>query len=229
VWFSLAALLAVAVLLGVSRWYHARASHLVRTRKGVPADTGTLPGAKVATAIVILLLLIFSKNFYTASLSNYYTFYLIDRFHLSVQQSQIYLFLYLGSIAVGSMIGGPLGDRFGRKYIIWFSVLGALPFALALPFANLVGTGLLTVMIGMIMASSLPAIIVYAQELVPARIGMISGLFYGFAFGMGGLGAAVFGELADMTSIDHVYSLCSYLPAIGIVAALLPDLRKSMA
>lgn len=127
------------------------------------------------------------------------------------------------------MIGGPLGDRFGRKYIIWFSVLGALPFALALPYANLLGTGLLTVAIGMIMASSLPAVIVYAQELVPARIGMISGLFYGFAFGMGGLGAAVFGEVADLTSIDHVYRLCSYLPAIGIVAALLPDLRRSMA
>jgi MFS transporter, FSR family, fosmidomycin resistance protein len=181
--------------------------------------------------VLILLSLIFSKYFYLASLGSYYTFYLINKFHVSVQSAQINLFLFLGAVAAGTIIGGPVGDRFGRKYVIWCSILGVLPFTLVLPYSNLFWTRILSVVIGLILASAFSAILVYAQELLPGNVGMISGLFFGFAFGMGGIGAALLGQLADRTSIDFVYRVCAYLPAIGLLTAFLPNLetRKQAA
>jgi FSR family fosmidomycin resistance protein-like MFS transporter len=186
-----------------------------------------LPGKKVWMAMFILMLLVFSKYFYIASLTSYYTFYLISRFHVSVESAQLHLFVLFGAIAAGTLVGGPIGDRIGRKYVIWCSILGVLPFTLLLPYANLFWTGVLSVVIGVIIASAFSAILVYAQELVPGRIGMISGLFFGFAFGMGGIGAAVLGKLADMTSIVYVYHVCAYLPAIGLLTGLLPNIEPS--
>jgi FSR family fosmidomycin resistance protein-like MFS transporter len=174
----------------------------------------------------VLVVLTFSKFFYLASLSSYYTFFLIHKFGVSVQQSQLHLFVYLAAVAAGTFFGGPLGDRFGRKMVIWFSILGALPFALALPYANLFWTGVLSVTIGLIMATAFSTIVVFAQELVPGRVGMISGIFFGIAFGMGGIGAAVLGLLADKTSIDFVFKFCSFVPAIGLLTIFLPDLRR---
>src|ERR1019366_2954382 len=168
----------------------------------------------------------FSKYFYLASLVSYYTFYLISKFHLPVQRAELQLFVFLGAVAAGTIVGGPVGDRFGRKYVIWVSILGVLPFSLMLPHANLFWTGVLTVLIGLILASAFSAILVYAQELVPGRVGMISGLFFGLAFGMGGLGAALLGRLADSTSIYFVYQLCAFLPAIGLLTGLLPNLDR---
>ncbi len=191
-----------------------------------PADAGHPPG-KVAVSVAILLLLIFSKYFYLTSINTYLTFYLIHTFGVSVQSAQMHLFLFLGAVAAGTFMGGPLGDKFGRKYVIWFSILGMLPFTLMLPYANLFWTGVLTVIIGVIMASAFPAIIVYAQELLPGKLGMISGLFYGFAFGMGGIGAALLGELADATSITYVYKVCAFLPLIGLLTVLLPNLKTA--
>jgi FSR family fosmidomycin resistance protein-like MFS transporter len=226
-WFSLAALLAIILLARIGAWYKGRAgasagkgraSHIAH---GVP-----LPSRKIAVSLAILLALIFSKFFYTAGLTNYYTFYLIERFGLSVQSAQIYLFIFLAAIAAGTVIGGPVGDRLGRKFVMWFSILGALPFTLALPYANLFWTSILTVLIGLITASAFSAILVYAQELVPGRIGMISGLFFGLAFGMAGIAAAALGHLADLTSIDYVYKVCSFLPLIGLLTAFLPDIEK---
>ena len=176
-------------------------------------------------ALSVLLCLIFSKYFYLASLTSYYTFYLISRFHLSVQSAQIHLFMFLGAVVAGTLIGGPVGDRIGRKKVIWGSILGVLPFTLMLPYANLLWTGVLTVVIGLVLASAFAAILVYAQELIPGKVGTISGLFFGLAFGMGGIGAALLGRLADHTSIIYVYRVCSFLPAIGLLAAFLPDLR----
>ena len=181
--------------------------------------------AKIVLSLLILVFLVFSKNFYTASLNSYYTFYLIQRFDLPVQTAQLYLFLFLAALAVGTLFGGPIGDRFGRKYVIWFSILGILPFTLALPYADLFWTGVLTVFIGLILSSSSPAIIVYAQELVPGKTGTVSGLFFGLAFGIGGLGAALLGQLADLTSIEFVYQVCSFLPALGLLAVFLPHVR----
>jgi FSR family fosmidomycin resistance protein-like MFS transporter len=173
-----------------------------------------------------LVALIFSKFFYLASLTSYYTFYLISRFHVSVRSSQIHLFVFLAAVAAGTIIGGPIGDRFGRKYVIWCSILGVLPFTLLLPYASLFWTGILSVVIGLVLASAFSAILVYAQELVPGRIGMVSGIFFGFAFGMGGIGAAVLGKLADVTSIAFVYHVCSFLPAIGLLTGFLPNIEK---
>jgi FSR family fosmidomycin resistance protein-like MFS transporter len=183
----------------------------------------------VALTISILLVLIFSKYFYTASLNSYYTFYLIQKFHLSVQQAQIFLFLFLGAMALGTFLGGPIGDRIGRRYVIWGSILGVLPFTLALPYANLVMTGVLSVAIGLILSSAFAAILVYAQELLPGKVGTVAGLFFGFAFGMGGLGAALLGNLADHTSITFVYRLCAFLPALGLFAYFLPRLGEERA
>jgi FSR family fosmidomycin resistance protein-like MFS transporter len=177
-------------------------------------------------AMAVLLALIFSKYFYLASLTSYYTLYLISRFHVSVQNAQVHLFVFLGSVALGTIVGGPLGDRFGRKYVIWASILGVLPFTLLLPHANLYWTGVLTVPIGLILASAFPAIIVYAQELLPGRTGTIAGLFFGLAFGMGGIGAAVLGELADSIGIGPVYSICAFLPLIGLLAGFLPNVDR---
>jgi MFS transporter, FSR family, fosmidomycin resistance protein len=224
-WFSGAALLAIAILWRVGTWYRdhglARAKHAIAR-----AAQSTLPPAKVRMSLAILVILIFSKFVYLASLSSYFTFYLIHKFHVSVPSAQIHLFIFLAAVAAGTVMGGPLGDRFGRKPIIWFSILGALPFTLAMPFANLFWTSVLSVCAGLVLSSAFPAMVVYGQELLPGRVGMISGLFFGLSFGMGGLGAAVLGVLADRTSIDFVYSVCAFLPAFGLLAVFLPDLRR---
>ncbi|MGA2961438.1 MAG: MFS transporter [Candidatus Korobacteraceae bacterium] len=225
-WFSVAILVAIMVLTYVSGWYHSHRTATAASLVKQPAIQSPLPPRKTLIAILILLSLLFSKFFYLSSLSSYYIFYLITKFHLSVQNAQIYLFVFLGAVALGTFVGGPIGDRIGRKYVIWFSILGVFPFTLALPYANLFWTGILTVFIGLILASAFAAIIVFAQELLPNRVGMISGLFFGFAFGMAGVGAAVLGKLADMFSIGFVYHICSFLPLIGLLAAFLPDLRK---
>ncbi len=229
VWFSLLALLAMAVLLTVARWYQANHPPAGRRARASTVIRTGLSRGRVTLALAILMALIFSKYFYTASLGSYYTFYLIHKFHVSVQSAQVHLFLFLGAMAVGTLAGGPIGDRFGRKYVIWFSILGVFPFTFALPYANLFWTGILTIVIGLILSSAFSAILVYATELVPGRVGMIAGLFFGFAFGMGGLGAALLGWLADATSIEHVYRLCSFLPAIGLLAVLLPNLEAGKA
>jgi FSR family fosmidomycin resistance protein-like MFS transporter len=225
-WCALLALLGIAVLWKIGRW------HLIQrlAMSAVPARSSSAvhrsPHTRrhVGVSLTILAALIFSKYFYLASLTSYYTFYLISRFHVSVRTSQVDLFVFLGAVAVGTILGGPVGDRFGRKYVIWGSILGVLPFTLLLPHANLFWTSILTVLIGLILASAFSAIVVYAQELVPGRVGLISGVFFGFAFGMGGLGAFVLGRLADGVGIEAVYRLCAYLPAIGLLAAFLPDL-----
>jgi len=222
VWFSAAALLAIFVLLQVGHWYKDHGVARLKQKKPSGAFVISEQSPQVRLAVGVLLVLIFSKYFYMASLSSYYTLYLIDRFHVSVQQSQMLLFVFLGSVAVGTIVGGPIGDRIGRKYIIWISILGVLPFTLILPHANLFWTAVLTVPIGLILASAFPAIIVYAQELMPGRTGTVAGLFYGFAFGMGGVGAAVLGRFADLTSITFVYQVCAFLPLLGLLAAFLP-------
>jgi MFS transporter, FSR family, fosmidomycin resistance protein len=224
---AIAALVAMALLFAVGRWYAAHLSAL-RSRSSAAADVHRIGPSRrrVVIAISILLLLIFSKYFYLVSLSSYYTFYLIDRFSLSVPTAQLALFVFLGSVAAGTVAGGPIGDRIGFKAVIWVSILGVLPFTLLLPYMNLFWTIALTIPIGFILASALPAIIVYAQELLPSRVGTVAGLFFGFAFGMGGIGAAVLGRLADATSIEFVYSVCSYLPIIGLLTGFLPNLSK---
>jgi len=220
-WFALPALLGIVLLLQVSRW-HAQ-HHTVAVHRGpVPATAATYSRRVVLGAIAVLLSLIFSKYFYVAGISTFYTFYLIDKFGLSVQSAQVHLFVFLFASALGTLVGGPLGDRIGRKPVIWFSILGVAPFALMLPHADLFWTTALTIVIGLVLSSAFSAIVVYAQELVPGKVGMVSGLFFGFAFGMGGLGAAVLGVLADHTSIDFVYRTIAYLPLLGVVAALLP-------
>ncbi len=223
-WFSAAALVAITILSRVGAWYKA---HLPARKARVRAQASdpSLPSRKIALAIAVLLALIFSKFFYLASISSYYIFYLISKFHLSVRDAQLHLFLFLGAVAAGTIIGGPVGDRIGRKFVIWWSILGVLPFTLLLPHANLFWTGVLTVIIGLILASAFSAILVYAQELVPGKIGTISGLFFGLAFGMGGLGAALLGQLADATSITFVYQVCAYLPALGLLTAFLPNVE----
>ncbi len=220
-WFSLAVLLAIVILIRVGGWY--KGHHLARPMKRATGKYSTLSRGKVTASIAILIALIFSKYFYLASISSYYTFYLIAKFHTPVRDAQLYLFLFLGAVALGTFAGGPVGDRIGRKYVIWASILGVLPFTLMLPYANLFWTAVLTVIIGLILASAFSAILVYAQDLLPGRVGMISGLFFGFAFGMGGIGAAVLGKLADATSIGYVYKVCSFLPAIGLLTAFLPN------
>ena len=216
-WFIVVPLVGMALLTWVGRWY---AAHLGERRK-VAANPAPLT-RKQWISIAILLVLVFSKNFYMASLQSFYTFYLIERFGLTIQSSQIYLFVFMFAVAAGTFFGGPLGDRFGRVIVIWVSIVGVLPFSLALPFANFYWTVALTAVIGFVMASSFPAILVYAQELAPGRVGMIAGLFFGFAFGTGGLGAAALGVLADHTSLDFVYRICSVLPAIGVLMAVMP-------
>jgi FSR family fosmidomycin resistance protein-like MFS transporter len=224
-WFSVIALLAMVILWRVSLWYRDHRARMAARPKQPPLRVD-LPRRKVAVALTVLVLLVFSKHFYLTSLSSYYTFFLIEKFHVSVQAAQIYLFVFLFSAAVGTFVGGPIGDRFGRKYVIWGSILGALPFTLALPYVDLPWTVGLTVIIGLVISSAFSTIVVFAQELVPGRVGMISGLFFGLAFGVGGLGAAVLGQLADWTSIEFVYKVCSFLPAIGLLTAFLPNLKR---
>ncbi|HEU5304802.1 MAG TPA: MFS transporter [Gemmatimonadales bacterium] len=225
-WFGAAALVAIALLWSVGRWYTVHHAPGRSGHRPTPSRS-PLPPAKVRTALAVLIVLVFSKYIYLASLGSYYTFYLISRFGVSVQSAQLHLFLFLGAVAAGTIIGGPVGDRIGRKYVIWGSILGVLPFTLALPHANLLWTGVLTVVIGVILASAFSAILVYAQELLPGRVGLISGLFFGFAFGVAGIGAAVLGWLADVTSIEYVYRICAYLPALGLLTALLPEIEAS--
>lgn len=224
-WFSLLALLAIAILISVGKWYNQN-MHRIRPKKTLAQNNeqGRLSRNKIALSIGILLVLIFSKYFYLASMSSYFTFYLIDKFGLSVQSSQLHLFIFLAATAVGTFFGGPLGDRLGRKYVIWFSILGAAPFTLLLPHVNLFWTTILSVIIGFVLASAFSAILVYAQELLPGKVGMVSGLFFGFAFGMGGLGSALLGALADHTSIQFVYRVCAFLPLLGLLTGFLPNI-----
>ncbi|MFO1069011.1 MAG: MFS transporter [Geminicoccaceae bacterium] len=226
-WFAMAAVLGMAVLGVVGRWYgqHLQARKAAGRLATVPLSALSRP--TVIMALAILIALTFSKNFYMSSFSSYYTFYLIDRFGLSVQAAQVHLFVFLGAVAAGTILGGPIGDAVGRKFVLWFSILGVLPFTLALPFANLFWTDVLAVIVGVIMASAFPAIVVYAQELLPGKVGMVAGLFFGFAFGMGGIAAALLGWIADLTSIGFVYRLCAFLPLLGIFVAFLPDLDRA--
>src|SRR3989475_5057688 len=235
-WFSLLALIAIVLLTNIGTWFRNHPVHLPKSiivdsaRAASPASApprAVLAPKNVAFALAVLLALMFSKFFYLASLLNYYTFYLMGKFHLTVQSAQLHLFLFLAAAAAGTYIGGPVGDKIGRKYVIWVSILGVLPFTLLLPYANLFWTSTLSVVIGFIIASAFSAILVYAQELMPGRIGLVSGLFFGLAFGLGGIGAALLGKLADLTDINFVYRVCSFLPAIGILTALLPNLEPA--
>ena len=219
-------MLAIAVLWNVSAWYKSR--HLDgpgRARRDTPAAS-PVASRRVAWSLFILLVLVFSKYFYLASITSYYSFYLIDKFHLPVRSAQMYLFVFLLAVALGGLIGGPIGDRVGRKRVIWFSILGVAPFTMALPYVGLLWTGILSFLIGLILASAFSAILVFAQELMPGKVGAVSGLFFGFAFGMGGIGAAVLGGLADRHGIEFVYRLCAYLPLLGVTAALLPNIER---
>jgi FSR family fosmidomycin resistance protein-like MFS transporter len=228
-WFSIAAMLGIVLLANVGAWAKRHARAKPKTGAGQVKHHPGLSSRQVNTSIAILVGLTFSKLVYLSSLTSYYTFYLMSKFHLSVQSAQIHLFVFLGAVAAGTIIGGPIGDRIGRKYVIWCSILGVLPFTLLLPHANLFWTGVLSVVIGLILASAFPAIVVYAQELLPGRVGMVSGLFFGLAFGMAGLGAAILGELADLTSVNFVYQVCAFLPVIGLLTALLPNIENKRA
>lgn len=221
-WFGVAALIGIVLLTRIGKWYKTVALPKVN-KTGESASSG-LSQRRVLLSLLILLVLIFSKYFYLAGMTSYFTFYLMDKFQLSVKGAQIHLFIFLAAIAVGTLAGGPLGDRFGRKYIIWISILGAAPFTLLMPHANLFWTTILSICTGLLISSAFSAIIVYAQELVPGKVGMIAGLFFGFAFGMGGLGSALLGKLADYTSITYVFDVCAFLPLLGILTAFLPDL-----
>lgn len=226
-WFGLLALLAIIVLSFIGKWYQQNIPPRPEKRL-ISGDQGTLapiPKKRIVISIIILLVLIFSKYFYMACMTSYFTFYLIDKFGVSVQHSQIYLFIFLAAVAAGTILGGPLGDRYGRKLIIWISILGAAPFTLLLPHTGLPVTILLSVLIGLIISSAFSAILVYATELIPGKVGTVAGLFFGFAFGMGGIGSAVLGSLADKTSIEHVFAICAYLPLIGIITGFLPNIE----
>ncbi len=228
-WFSLVALLAMVILGSVGRWYvRGLATRAAKARRAAAGGHGLSP-ARVRASIGILIALMFSKFFYLASISSYFTFYLMHRFGISVESAQLDLFVFLAATAVGTFFGGPFGDRIGRKYVIWVSILGVLPFTLVLPYVGLTWTVVLAVPIGLVLSSAFSAIVVYAQELVPGKIGTISGLFFGFAFGMGGLGAAFLGQLADWTSIETVYRICAFLPTIGLLTAFLPNMEKQRA
>jgi len=226
IWFCLLAMVGIFLLSRIARWYQLQMTKRVAKKYG-NADNSlpVLSKQRVIFSLFILLILVFSKYFYMASMTSYYTFFLIHKFHLTVQQSQIYLFTFLGAVAAGTLFGGPLGDRFGRKYIIWISILGVAPFTLMLPYASLFWTGVLSAIIGLILASAFSAILVFATELVPGKVGMIAGLFFGLSFGLGGIGSALLGKLADQTSIEYVFKVCAFLPLIGILTSLLPNLH----
>ncbi|WP_082491351.1 MFS transporter [Duganella sp. Leaf126] len=223
-WFAVLTALAFGVLVYVSRWHSAHLAGLPR-KKAVAAES-PLPKSRVYGALAVLALLVFSKYIYMSSLSSYYTFYLIDKFGVSVASAQMYLFLFLAAVAAGTFMGGPIGDRIGRKRVIWMSILGAAPFTLALPYVDLFWTAVLTVVIGFVISSAFSAIVVFAQELMPGKVGMVAGIFFGLMFGVSGIGAAAMGHLADVAGIAYVYKLCSYLPLLGILTVLLPDMEK---
>ena len=228
--FSFVALAAIGVMYPICKWYKSylnrMKAQIVSLRKPVHLP---LPMDKTAITIGILLILIFSKYIYMASLTSYYTFYLIHKFNVTVQESQLYLFIFLVATAIGTLIGGPIGDRVGRKYVIWASILGAAPFALLMPHANLTWTVVLSFCVGLMLSSAFPAILLYAQELLPTKLGLVSGLFFGFAFGVAGVASAVLGNLADKTSIEYVYNVCAYMPLLGLVTFFLPNLKKQKA
>lgn len=227
IWFTLVALLGIFILFKIGGWYKKQVAFRATNKAGIIAEERHhLPKSKVIVSIGILLLLIFSKYFYMVSMTNYFTFYLIEKFQLSIQQSQLYLFAFLAAVAAGTLMGGPLGDKFGRKYVIWFSILGAAPFTLLLPHANLFWTGILAVITGIVIASAFSAILVYAQELIPGKVGMVSGLFFGFAFGIAGIGSALLGRLADHSGIIYVFQICAFLPLLGIITSFLPNLDR---
>jgi FSR family fosmidomycin resistance protein-like MFS transporter len=225
-WFTIAVGLAILILVRVGGWYKQKLLSHAAARKGAGAGHPEFSRKKVVFSMFILLMLIFSKFVYLASINSYYTFYLIGKFHLSVQHSQLFLGMFLVAVAVGTITGGYLGDKFGRKYIIWISILGAAPFTLLLPYANLFWTGALSVCIGLIISSAFSAILVYGQELIPGKVGLVAGLFFGLAFGMGGLGSAMLGSLADATSINYVFKVCAFLPLIGVMTAFLPNIES---
>ncbi|ACB77111.1 MFS transporter [Opitutus terrae] len=226
-WFTILAAVGMAVLTRVGVWYQRHlASHLARVRSHQRAAAGRFSRSRIIASLGVLIALIFSKYFYLVSFTNYYTFYLIERFHVSVQGAQFYLFIFLFAAAAGTILGGPLGDRFGRKYVIWFSILGVAPFSLVLPHVGLVATVGLAAVVGAILASAFSAILVYAQELIPGKIGLIAGLFFGLAFGMSAIASAALGHLADHAGIEHVFFLCGFLPLIGLLTVFLPDVRK---
>jgi FSR family fosmidomycin resistance protein-like MFS transporter len=227
IWFSLMPLIAIFLLVNVGKWYQQNIHRIKPKSHALHVDDHPqISQKRIVISILILIVLIFSKYFYLASMTSYFTFYLMDKFHVSVQASQVHLFLFLFAAAAGTFFGGPIGDRFGRKYVIWFSILGVAPFTLLLPHVNLFWTSVLSVIIGFIIASAFSAILVYAQELLPGKVGLVSGLFFGLAFGMGGIGSALLGNLADHTSINFVYQVCAFLPLIGLLTAFLPDLHK---
>jgi len=235
-WFSFLAFFGILLLANVGTWTKHHKSYPAKSftadpasLAGMPPAHAALPTGKIALSLVILVALMFSKFFYLASLMSYYTFYLMGKFHVSLQSAQLHLFIFLGAVAAGTIIGGPVGDKIGRKYVIWVSILGVLPFTLLLPYSSLFWTSVLSVIIGLILASAFSAILVYAQDLLPGRVGAVSGLFFGFAFGMGGIGAALLGKLVDLTSLNFVYHLCSFLPAIGVLTAFLPNLEPVRA
>jgi FSR family fosmidomycin resistance protein-like MFS transporter len=226
-WFSVSALLGIAILYPVGGWYRRHlAERLARPPRADFPRHAPLPRRTVLLSLMVLMILVFSKYVYLVSITSYYTFYLIDHFHVSVRESQLLLFVFLSAAAVGTITGGPVGDRFGRKVVIWFSILGVAPFTLALPHVGLIPTVFLSVVIGLVLSSAFSTILVYATELVPGRVGLIAGLFFGFAFGMAGIGAAALGKLADLTSITFVYKVCSFLPLIGLLTAFLPNLER---
>jgi FSR family fosmidomycin resistance protein-like MFS transporter len=222
--FTSVVIVAIVLLTRVSFWYKERRSIAGKSPVKEKVIHEGLSSRRVAISVAVLIALMFSKFVYLSSLNSYYTFYLINKFHMSVKNAELHLFIFLAAAAAGTVIGGPIGDRIGRKYVIWCSIVGVLPFTLILPYANLFWTSVLTVIIGLILASAFSAIVVYAQELMPGRVGMVSGLFFGFAFGMAGLGAAILGKLADATSITFVYQVCAFLPAIGLLTGFLPNL-----
>jgi FSR family fosmidomycin resistance protein-like MFS transporter len=226
-WVSMAALIAMAFLTRVGMWYGANLRPTLKTVSAtIESQVSGLPRGRVLFLITILMVLLFSKNVYTSSLTSFFTFYLIERFDLPVQAAQVQLFIFMAAIAVGTLLGGALTDRIGRRPMIWISILGVLPFTMALPYADLFWTGVLIIIIGLITASAFPAVLVYAHEVMPGRVGLVSGMFFGFAFGLGGLGAAIMGGIADMYGIAVVYKICSFLPILGVVAWFLPDMTK---
>ena len=224
-WFSVLALLAIFILFNAGRWYQSNLLRLKSVSRR-PVDGVHLSRLTILSSLAILVALIFSKFFYLASITSYYTFYLIDRFHLTIQQAQLLLFLFTFSVAAGTIVGGPVGDRIGRKWVIWVSILGVAPFTLLLPQADLPMTAILSVIIGFILSSAFSAILVYAQELMPGKVGLVSGLFFGFAFGLGGIGSAVLGQLIDLTNIRFVFQLCAFLPLIGLLTVFLPNIER---
>ncbi len=224
-WFCIIALVGIFALYKIGIWYTAHLSERNANKSAYKIETHHLSKNKVVVSLVVLLILIFSKFFYMSSITSYYTFFLIDKFHISIQQSQVYLFLFSGAVAAGTLIGGPIGDRYGRKYVIWVSILGVAPFTLMLPYVSLFWVGTLSVIIGLILSSAFSAILVYATELLPGKVGLVAGLFFGFAFGMGGLGSAVLGKIADATSIEYVFKICAFLPLIGVITGFLPNIE----